>query len=84
MADNGPAAILKDIEEFTRALANQASSEVLEMYLDRDHTPDDIKLRYMFACQMMASFLEPEVRRDMQIGMIKMLARQDGVDLDDE
>lgn len=83
MADNGPAAILKDIEEFTRALGNQASQDVLEMHL-KDLTPDDIKLRYLFACQMMASFLEPAVRKDMHIGMIKMMAAHDGVDLDDE
>jgi len=80
MADNSPSGVLRSIEEFTRQLGNQASKEVLDAAL-QDLSPDDIKLRYLYACQMMASFTTPEERKAWHFGLIKMMAKQDGVDL---
>jgi len=80
MADNSPSGILKDIEDFTRLLYNKGSDEVLTQHL-KQFSPDDIELRYMFVCQMMALSMTRGERMQMQIDMIKMLAKHDGVDL---
>lgn len=79
-----PAQVLLSIEELVKALASQASQELLEEWLGR-LTPAQLKLRMLNLAQMVASNTTSEQRRDWAVTLITQMAQHySGVDLTEE
>jgi len=67
-----PSEIMKATEDFIRALEHKSSRDVIDKHMGSD---EEIRIKYLFLCQMLASTTSIIDRMEMNTRFIAMLAR---------